>query len=117
MDKRQLSIFSGLTPVDTNDSSSESTRKFIGTDNPRYLRVIRATLLRPRSRKEIDRIAGAANGPEVIAELRRLGLTLPCERKPGIDRDGYPIKFGIYAFDDDDRRMLEEWQSRKQVSL
>ena len=106
MEKGQLPIFAELTLACTEDSTAKSARKFFGTDNPRYLRVIHALKIRPRKREEIDRIAGASNGPELIAELRRCGLRVPCQRTPGIDRDGRPVKFGVYAFDDDDIRSL-----------
>ena len=110
MEKGQLPIFAELTLADTEDSTVKAaSRKFSGTDNPRHLRVILALLTRPRKREEIDRIAGASNGPDLIAELRRRGLRTPCHRTPGIDRDGLPIKFGIYALDDDDRRNLNVW--------
>lgn len=109
MEKGQSPIFAELTLADTEDSTAKTACKFTGTDNPRHLRVIHSLLIRPRKREEIDRIAGASNGPELIAELRRRGLRTPCQRAPGIDRDGYAIKFGVYEFDDDDRRKLVAW--------
>lgn len=111
MDKGQLPIFAELTlDAHSQDSTASSTCKFTGTENLRHLRVIQSLLVRPRRREEIDRIAGASNGPELIAELRRRGLTANCVRTPGIDRDGFPIKFGVYEFDDDDRRKIAAWQ-------
>ena len=109
MEKGQLPIFAELTLADTKDDTPKGPSKFSGTENPRHLRVINALLTRPRKREEIDRIAGASNGPELIAELRRRGLRAPCQKTPGIDRDGLPIKFGIYAFDDNDRRKINRW--------
>ena len=109
MEKGQLPIFAELTLADTKDFTPKGPSKFSGTDNPRHLRVIHSLLIRPRKREEIDRIAGASNGPELIAELRRRGLNTPCHRTPGIDRDGYPIKFGVYEFDGSDRRELNRW--------
>jgi hypothetical protein len=88
---------------------STTRARFSGTDNPRHLRVIHHLMIRPRKREEIDRIAGASNGPELMAELRRRGLRAECRRTPGIDRDGDPVKFGVYAFDDDDRRAINAW--------
>ena len=109
MEKGQLSIFAKLTLADTGDSTAKPAGKFTGTDNPRHLRVINSLLVRPRKREEIDRIAGASNGPELIAELRRRGLEFPCDRVPAIDRDGYPIWFGIYHSTDTDRRKVNAW--------
>ncbi len=109
MKKGQPPLFAELALPDPEDSTPKGPAKFIGTDNPRHLRVILALLTRPRKREEIDLIAGASNGPDLIAELRRRGLRIPCHRTPGIDRDCLPIKFGIYALDDGDRRKLNTW--------
>lgn len=110
MDKAQLPLIAELSlGADTQDFIAKPACKFIGTDNPRHLRVIQSLLIRPRKREEIDSIAGASNGPELMAELRRRGLRAKCQRTPGIDRDGLPIKFGVYEFDDDDRRKLSAW--------
>jgi hypothetical protein len=115
MKKGQLPIFAELTLADTKDFTASAARKFTGTDNPRHLRVIHALMIRPRKREEIDRIAGASNGPALIGDLRKLGLYAPCQRTPGIDRDGYPVKFGIYEFDDADRRAVRTWQRKRDV--
>jgi hypothetical protein len=100
----------------TSDGGVPLRRTFSGTDNPRHLRVIRALMLRPRTREEIDRIAGASNGPELIAELGRRGLHTKCERTRGIDRDGRPTKFGIYQFDEEARRAVNAWLRTTKVS-
>jgi hypothetical protein len=91
------------------DSTVKPAEEFEGTDNPRHFRVIHAARVRSRKREEIDRIAGCSNGPELIAELRRRGLEFPCDRVPGYDRDGYPIRFGVYRLTDADRRKLTRW--------
>lgn len=105
-------LFEELTLAGTKDSTAKTAGKFAGTDNPRHLRVIHSSLARPRKREEIDCIAGASNGPELIAELRRRGLEFPCNRVPGIDRDGCTIQFGIYHLTDNDRRKLAAWLRR-----
>lgn len=115
MKKAQLPVFAELSLGDAEVFTAKPTCKFIGTDNPRHLRVIHALLIRPRKREEIDCIAGASNGPELMAELRRRGLSQKARLAPGIDRDGYPIKFGVYEFDDEDRRKLAAWM-RKRVA-
>lgn len=110
MDKSQSPLFAELAlGADTQDSTVPAKRHFTGTCNPRHLRVIESLLIRPRRREEIDRIAGASNGPELVAELRRRGLQAKCQRTPGIDRDGNPIRFGIYGFDEEDRRAIYAW--------
>lgn len=110
MNKAQPPLFAELSLADTSDSTPSMTvSKFSGTDNPRHLRVIAALMTRSQKREHIDRIAGASNGPELIAELRRRGLDAPCSRVPAIDRDGYPIRFGVYDFTDRDRRKVRAW--------
>lgn len=111
MKKAQLPLMAELSLGDEEGSTSKNTSKFSGTDNPRHLRVIHSLMIRPRKREDVDRIAGASNSPELIAELRRRGLTIVCHRTPAIDRDGQPIKFGVYAFDEDDRRKIQKWQA------
>ena len=113
MGKGQLPLFAELTLGDTEDFTAKAARKFTGTDNLRHLRVIDALMIRPRKREEIDRISGAANGPDLMAELRRRGLRVECTKTPGIDRDGYPVKFGVYELDDTDRRAVHAWQRKR----
>lgn len=115
MEKGQLPVFAELTLADTKDSTAKPASKFTGTDNPRHLRVIHSSLLAPRKREEIDRIAGASNGPELIAELRRRGLEFPCDRVPGYDRDGLPVRFGVYHLTDSDRRKLTTWLKSREA--
>ena len=95
------------------DAGADTASRFVGTENPRYQRVLESLELRAQSRKEIDRIAGASNGPQVIASLRALGLTIPCRLVPGIDRDGHPNRFGVYSLDDTDRAKIGLWRQRE----
>jgi|SRR5450830_1078539 len=113
MKKAQLPLIAELDLGDTGDFTARAANKFTGTDNPRHLRVIQSLMIRPRKREEIDSIAGASNGPELVAELRRRGLRFRCVRTPGIDRDGYPIKFGVYELDDDDCRAVNAWLRKR----
>ena len=101
------------TPDPTKaESSALDPRKFTGTDNPRHLRVIPALLARPRRREDVDAIAGCSNSPELIAELRRRGLDVPCERIEFVDRDGCICRPGVYSFTTRDRRLIWAWQAR-----
>lgn len=83
--------------------------EFLGTDNPRHLRVLHALLRRPMPREQIDREAGCSNGPDLIAELRHRGLSVPCDRAPVIDRDGRDVSRGIYNLTAGDRRKIRRW--------
>ena len=93
--------------------SKEHTSKFIGTDNPRHLRAIAALRRRPMPRENLDTEAGCSNGPELVAELRRRGLEVPCKRINFVDRDGFICRPGVYLLTDGDRRKLHQWQARR----
>lgn len=87
--------------------------KFAGTDNPRHLRAIDALMRRALPREHGDRAAGCSNFPDLVAELRRRGLDIPCERVPDRDRDGFPIKRGVYHFVASDRRKVLRWMKSR----
>ncbi|TDG02098.1 hypothetical protein E1N52_41635 [Paraburkholderia guartelaensis] len=91
-------------PGDSND--------FAGTGNVRHLRVIAALRVRARTRKSIDGIAGASNGPALIADLRALALDIPCTRIPTFDRDGREVLRGVYHLSASDRHKLTRWATR-----
>jgi hypothetical protein len=66
---------------------------------PRQLRVAQALMLasdRWTWREDIDRIAGASNGPAVIQALRRKGIEIDMQTAERTDRDGKPCKPGQY---------------------
>lgn len=96
---------------------SNRPASFCGTNNPRYLRILAALLTRARSREDIDRIAGASNGPAAVAELRALGLPkadcLRCERTLCYDRDGQEVMRGIYWLTPEGRRRVQAWMRRR----
>lgn len=91
------------------ESSALDTRKFTGTDNPRHLRAIAVLMRRPMPRESLDDAVGASNSPELVAELRRRGLDVPCKRIRFLDRDGKPCHPGIYSFTVKDRRLIWAW--------
>jgi hypothetical protein len=95
------------------DYTENPAKEFSGTDNPRHLRVIHALLIRPRKREDVDRIASCSNAPELVAELRRRGLSVPCLRVPAVDRDGYTIRFGVYSLPECDRRKVNAWLRKR----
>ncbi len=66
---------------------------------PRQLRVALALMLAGDGwtwREEIDRIAGASNGPAIISALRRKGVEIEMQKVERIDRDGKPCNPGRY---------------------
>jgi hypothetical protein len=91
------------------DTANSTTSKFYGTDNPRHLRALNALLTRPQRREHLDAVAGCSNAPELVAELRRRGLDVPCDRVPDLDRDGLPVRRGVYSLDKNDRRKISAW--------
>ena len=95
------------------EASAPEQREFY-TDNPRHCRALALLLQRPAKREELDRAAGCSNGPELVAELRRRGLELPCERVDAIDRDGRRCKPGIYSLTSRDRRRINAWLRRRE---
>lgn len=88
--------------------------KFAGTDNQRHLRVIQALKTRPLPREQLDAVAGASNGPELVAELRRRGLEVPCTRAKKSDRDGFDVLPGVYHFTQQDHRRVNHWLTVRQ---
>lgn len=81
------------------------------TDNPREVRIICALAIRPRTREELDAIAGASNVPDAIAILRRKGLDIPACREPVRDRDGSIVYRGRYRFSETDlQRTRATWE-------
>ena len=95
------------------EQSAPNKRDFTGTDNPRHLRALTVLLRRPVPREQLDSLAGASNSPELVAELRRRGLEVPCERIRFIDRDGFTCRPGVYSLTTADRRMVYAWQAKR----
>ncbi len=92
------------------DTANFNTKtKFTGTDNPRHLRAIFALQTRPQPREHLDRAVGCSNAPDLVSELRRRGLEIPCVRIHYTDRDGVDTRPGIYHLNDADRRKLNAW--------
>lgn len=103
------------TPTPHDGKAGVPEARSFYTDNPRHQRVLGLLLQRPARREEVDRTAGASNGPELIAELRRRGLELPCERVEALDRDGRPCRPGIYSLTAGDRRKVFAWLRRREA--
>lgn len=101
-------------PQKTEASALNSAN--FSTDNPRHLRVIAAALRRSLPRKQVDREAGCSNGPQLISDLRDLGLEFPCVKIDAIDRDGRPCKPGVYNLTDKDRRIIAKWLRNRKGS-
>jgi sarcosine oxidase gamma subunit len=92
---------------------SKPAAAFLGTDNPRHLRVIQALTVRPTPREELDHVAGCSNGPALVADLRSLGLELPCTRARKTDRDMFTVWPGVYHLTSADRSKLTTWKRKR----
>ena len=91
-----------------------ASTRFLGTDNPRHLRVIHALQRRPMPREHLDQVAGASNGPDLVAELRRRGLEVPCTRTKKQDRDLFDCWPGVYHLTQRDRRNIGTWLRKRE---
>ena len=107
---RSVETETGVLGGSPNSSAGAS---FCGTKNPRHLRAIHALLRRPMPREQLDREAGASNGPSLVSELRDRGLELPCARVPCVDRDGEEVRRGVYALTNADRTRIARWLARR----
>ncbi|MBA5686974.1 hypothetical protein H3H39_07885 [Duganella sp. LX47W] len=95
-----------------SEPHSTPSARFFGTDNPRYLRALQALLTRPMSRSHLDEVAGCANGPDLVLNIRELGLGkagLACTLIDDTDRDGRKIKRGVYSLTNAGRRAVMVW--------
>ena len=116
-DSAKLNPLADLFPEEKQNASLSTQHvQFTGTDNPRHLRAIRLLMIHPVKREELDNVAGCSNGPELVAELRRRGLEIPCTRIARLDRDGRECRPGIYHLTDKDRRILAKWLRNRRRS-
>jgi hypothetical protein len=100
-------------------SKSKKTKELSGRPirvstraNSRMVRLVRALLRGPVTREDADRIAGCSNSPDLIADIRHLGLGhmhLVCTLFPVIDRDGKVRRPGRYSLTPEGHAMLTEW--------
>ena len=88
-----------------------TTKKFIGTTNPKRIRTLLALVYRDWvSREDLDRLIGASNSPDAIMRLRRkYGLDIIMREVQAINRDGRHIWYGEYQLAYDDKVMVREW--------
>lgn len=102
-------------PKPTSAQDTRDFNGFSGTSNPRHLRAIDALLTHPNglAREALDRAAGCSNGPELVAELRRRGLVIPCSREVVLDRDGKQVEAGRYRLTAVDRAAIRQWFARR----
>ena len=110
-----LSRGSGAGDAEQHNSTQETENSKFFTANPRHMRVLIAVVRRSMTREHVDAEAGCSNGPELIAELRRRGLSLPCDRIPTFDRDGREVKRGVYHTTKLDRRKIHRFFAERKA--
>ena len=69
-------------------------------------------MIRPVSRNSLDAVVGCANGPDLVSNIRDLGLGkdgLKCTHINVIDRDGKKARPGVYHLTDAGRRAITAW--------
>jgi hypothetical protein len=85
----------------------EPRKSLSAVSNPREVRLLMALLQRSLSREALDRVVGCSNSPDHVMKLRRQhNLDLPCQRVAGTDRDGNPVRFGLYSTTAKDRTTI-----------
>ena len=93
------------TPMQTaGDATTRAQRQQAPALTLRHRRILLALLAGQRTREEIDRAAGASNGPDEVLRIRlRFGLVIPCTRRGSLDRDGHKVEVGVYRLTENDR--------------
>ena len=76
---------------------------------PRQKRALMALMNGPMMREYLDQIVGCSNAPELIAVLRRKGLSIPCELVEKFDKDGNVCRPGRYSLTHEDRQNVVVW--------
>ena len=103
-----------LAGAPNGQPATQAVPHFAGTTNPRHLRALEALDRGPVHREAVDLISGASNGPELVAELRRRGLEIPCQRVKLSDLDGLTTRGGRYYLTERDRDALVRWHDEAQ---
>lgn len=96
------------SPDRLQNVSGLQTHPHLSTTSPRHARVLRALAARPLMREELDAVAGASNGPEIVSALRASGWAIRCDRVERTDRDGKPCRPGRYSLDASQKAFAEE---------
>lgn len=96
------------SPDRLQNVSGLKAQPHLNTASPRHARVLRALAARPLMREELDAVAGASNGPEIVSALRASGWAIRCDRVERTDRDGKPCRPGRYTLAENQRTVAEE---------
>ena len=102
-----------------NADGSPAGTPFLGPKSPRQERVL-AALMKGASLTNADvrRIAGSANGPDIVMKLRARGLSamgdLITEHYEVIDADGEVARIGRWRLTDRGQAKVAAWMAEQQ---
>ena len=101
-----------------NADASPSGKPFLGPKSPRQERVLTALMTgEPLTNAHVRRIAGAANGPDVVAKLRARGLSaaneLVTEFVEVTDVDGEVARIGRWRLTDRGQAKVAAWMAEQ----
>ena len=91
---------------DTADSKANANSPTPLHLTTRQRRALVALLERPRSREDLDRIAGTSNSPDLVSRLRQRGILILCEHVSHTDRDGVKGWHGVYRLPASERKRI-----------
>ena len=66
---------------------------------PYQRRCLKALIIAPVDRSDLDKAIGTTNAPEYIRQLKEKGLSINTTKVKGINRDGRKIWWGRYVLD------------------
>ncbi|WP_299579507.1 hypothetical protein [uncultured Microbulbifer sp.] len=92
-------------PITAESKSNGSTLRPLHL-SPRQHRALTALMERPRSREELDQIAGTSNSPDLVSRLRQRGILILCEHVSHTDRDGVRGWHGVYKLPESERERI-----------
>lgn len=100
------------------DGSPADGTPFLGPNSPRQERVLSALMTgTPLTNAHVRRIAGAANGPDLIQKLRSRGLRasdeLTTEFVEVVDADGESARIGRWRLTDRGRAKVAAWMAQQ----
>ena len=93
----------GADTAESKANGSTTTQLHL---TPRQRRALAALLERPRTREELDRIAGTSNSPDLVSRLRQRGVLILCEHVSHTDRDGVKGWHGVYKLPESERERI-----------
>lgn len=97
--------------MSNNANRARFTEPEFYTANPRELRVLEALSKGAISREQADKVTLSSNSPDVVRQLRKKGLEVPCDRVPCVTKNGRPSWFGRYRLTANDRKLIRQFDA------